>query len=443
MTTTAESRPAPPLAPAVRGDLPPPGGGRLRLQTLVLIRWIALAGQATAIVVVGVVLGFDMAFVPALLVVLVSLLLNGVLTLRYSPTTRLSDLQASLYLGYDTLQLAALLYLTGGIQNPFAILMLVPVTVSATILSLRSTVLLGALALTVLTIVTFAHLPLPWPGDGIDLPPLYIAGIWTALVLGMAFIAVYAWRVAAEARRMSDALSETQMALAREQQLSSLGGLAAAAAHELGTPLGTIALIAKEIRREVEDGTALAEDMDLLLRESERCRDILAQLSRDPRRDGDSPFETLSLPALVDSIAAPRQTARVAITVSESVVLGVDMPFVATLPEIVHGLGNVIENAIDFAGSEVRIAVHAGEHIVSVVVNDDGPGFSHAVLGDLGEPYVSTRRNAGGMGLGVFIAKTLLERTGADIAFRNAPAGGAEVEIRWPRDILERLGKRA
>jgi len=434
------ARSAAPPAFAARMEQVAPGG-RLRLQTLVLIRWIALAGQATAIVVVGIGLGFEMAFVPALLVVLVSVLLNGVLTLRYAPTTRLSDLQASLYLGYDTLQLAALLYLTGGILNPFAILMLVPVTVSATILSLRSTVLLGGLALVSLSVVAVYHLPLPWYDEGIVLPPLYVAGIWTALVLGMAFIAVYAWRVAAEARRMSDALSETQMALAREQQLSSLGGLAAAAAHELGTPLGTIAVIAKEMRREVDAGSPLAEDMDLLLRESERCRDILAQLSRDPRRD-DSPFESLALPALVESIVAPRRSGDTAIVVSEVTAAGVVMPFVATLPEIAHGLGNIVDNAVDFARTEVRIAVSAGPDIVSIVVSDDGPGFANAILGDLGEPYVTTRGNTGGMGLGLFIAKTLLERTGADVTFRNASGGGAEVEIRWLRDILDALGTR-
>jgi two-component system sensor histidine kinase RegB len=429
------------LAPAT-DPVTPAVGGRLRLQTLVLIRWIALAGQAAAIVVVQFGLGFDMPFVSSLLVVLISVVLNAILSLRYSPTTRLTDLQGSLYLGYDTLQLATLLYLTGGIQNPFAILMLVPVTVSATILSLRSTLALGVLALVALTIVTFLHLPLPWYDTGINLPDLYVAGIWVALVLGMAFLAVYAWRVAAEARRMSDALSETQMALAREQQLSSLGGLAAAAAHELGTPLGTIALIAKEMRREVEAGSPLADDMDLLLRETERCRDILAQLSRDPRRDGESPFEVLALPALVESIAAPRRTPNVAIVISQELSPGAQVPSFAMHSEIVHGLGNIIENAVDFARGEVHITVRVDDAAAALVVRDDGPGFSNAVLGDLGEPYVSTRRNAGGMGLGLFIAKTLLERTGAQVTFGNAPAGGAEVEIRWPRDILGALEKR-
>jgi two-component system, sensor histidine kinase RegB len=412
-------------------------GGRLRLQTLVLIRWIALAGQALAIVVVKFGLGFDMAFVPALLVVAVSVGLNTILTVRYAPTTRLSDLQAALYLAYDTLQLAILLYLTGGIENPFSLLMLVPVTVSATVLSLRSTVLLGALALACLSIVAINHQPLPWHADGLVLPVLYVAGIWIALALGMAFITVYAWRVAAEARRMSDALAETQMALAREQQVSSLGGLAAAAAHELGTPLSTITLVAREMRREVEDGAALADDMDLLLRETERCREILAELSRDPRREGDSPFEQLALPALVDSIAAPLRKTTASIEITELIASGLTMPIVRTSPEIRHGLGNVIENATDFAATRVAVTITVSPNDVALVIADDGPGFAHTVLGDLGEPYVSTRRAEGGMGLGLFIAKTLLERTGAQVAFHNAAAGGAEVEIRWPRDILD------
>ncbi len=418
------------------GRIPVAGAGRLRLQTLVLIRWIALAGQAAAIVVIKFGLGFELAFVPALLVVLVSVALNAVLTVRYTPTTRLSDLQASLYLAYDTVQLAILLYLTGGIENPFAMLMLVPVTVSATILSLRSTVLLGALAVISLTLVAFFHQPLPWYAEGIALPPLYVAGIWTALILGMGFISIYAWRVAAEARRMSDALGETQMALAREQQLSSLGGLAAAAAHELGTPLSTIALIAKEMRREVADGAVLADDMDLLLRETDRCRDILAQLSRDPRHDGESPFERMALPALVESIVARHRSQTTTIDVTERCDPGTAMPFIAPRSEIVHGLGNIVENAVDFARTRVNIAITATPVAVTFEVTDDGPGFSHTVLGDLGEPYVSTRRQSGGMGLGLFIAKTLLERTGAAVRFHNAPMGGAEVVIRWPRDIL-------
>ena len=411
-------------------------GGRLRLQTLVLIRWVALAGQALAIVVVKFGLGFDMAFVPALLVVAVSIGLNTVLTLRYVPTTRLSDLQAALYLAYDTLQLAILLYLTGGIENPFSMLMLVPVTVSATILSLRSTVLLGVLSLVCLSIVTISHQALPWYGDGLVLPGLYVAGIWIALVLGMGFITVYAWRVAAEARRMSDALAETQMALAREQQISSLGGLAAAAAHELGTPLSTITLVVREMQREAEGGGGLTDDMDLLLLETERCREILAELSRDPRREGESPFEQLALPALVDSIAAPLRKITSPVEITEHMASGLTMPIVRTSPEIRHGLRNIIENATDFAATRVDVTITVLPSIVALVIADDGPGFAYTVLGELGEPYVSTRRADGGMGLGLFIAKTLLERTGAQVTFHNAVSGGAEVAVQWPRDIL-------
>ncbi len=436
MDSAPHTRPAKPV-PTVA---PPAESGRVRLQTLVLIRWIALAGQALAIVVVHFGLDFDMAFVPAMLAVAVSVGLNAVLTIRYTPTTRLSDLHAALYLAYDTLQLAILLYLTGGIENPFSILMLVPITVSATVLSLRSTALLGALALACLSVVTIVHQPLPWHAGGLVLPGLYMLGIWTALVLGVVFISVYTWRVAAEARRMSDALAETQMALAREQQLSSLGGLAAAAAHELGTPLSTIALVAREMRRDTADDAPLAEDMDLLLRETERCRDILAELSRDPRRDDDQPFAEMALPALIDSIVASHRTPTKRIDIEERLSPGAVMPIVRAGPEIRHGLGNLVDNAADFAAGRIDIAVAVTKAEVTVTMTDDGPGFAHAVLGDLGEPYVSTRRDGGGMGLGLFIAKTLLERTGAQVRFRNAVAAGAEVVIRWPHDILDASG---
>lgn len=414
--------------------------GRVRLQTLILIRWIAVAGQALAIVVVNFGLDFEMAFVPAMLIVAVSVGLNTVLTVRYAPTTRLSDRRAALYLAYDTLQLAILLYLTGGIENPFAMLMMVPVTVSATVLGLRNTALLGGFTLACLSVVTLYHQPLPWHAGGLVLPGLYVAGIWTALVLGIAFISVYAWRVAAEARRMSDALAETRMALAREQQLTSLGGLAAAAAHELGTPLSTIALVAREMRRETADGAPLADDMDLLLRETERCRDILAELARDPRRDEDQPFDRLPLPALIDAIAAPYRGPKVVIDITEQTAPGARTPVVGAGPEIRHGLDNLIDNAADFAAHRVEIAVTTTATDTTVVIADDGRGFAHTILGNLGEPYVSTRRHGGGMGLGLFIAKTLLERTGAQVRFRNAATGGAEVVIRWPRDILDASG---
>lgn len=410
------------------------GAGRVRLRTLVLIRWVAVAGQGIAILVVHVGFGFALPLGPTLLAVLASALLNVAVSLRNPPAKRLSDRESALSLGYDILQLAVLIFLTGGLGNPFSILMLVPVTISATILSLGSTLWLGALALMCISALALFHLPLPWKGDGLALDPTYVLGIWAALALGTSFLSAYAWRVAQESRRMMDALAETQMALAREQRLSALGSLAAAAAHELGTPLSTIAVVAKEIGRELPPGSALSDDIELLSSQATRCREILKRLSTEPGVAGEMPFDQLPLGALVEAAAAPHRRGEVAI---EIVTPEGRQPVVARRPELIQGLLNLIENAVDFARRQVRLVVEWDETWIWIEIVDDGPGFAPAIVGLLGEPYISTRRGAEGMGLGVFIARTLLERTGAELNFSNQHGGGAKVALKWPRAALE------
>jgi two-component system sensor histidine kinase RegB len=418
---------------------------------LVLARWIAVFGQTVTILFVYFALGYGLPIALALAAVGASAVLNIAVTLRYPISKRLSDREAVLYLAYDTLQLAVLLFLTGGLHNPFSVLMLAAVTISATILSVRSTIWLGALFLVCVSILMFFHLPLPWSGGDHELSHIYVFGIWTALVVGMVFFSIYALRVAEEGRRMSDALTETQMALAREQRISAVGGLAAAAAHELGTPLGTMALIAKEMSRELPADSPHAEDLRLLISQSDRCRDILARLTLSPQNQGGSPFFRLPLTTMVESAARPHQREGVSVTVEtdpantpqrEGTMGGqdpdrIEPPIVPHSLEVVHGLENLIENAVDFANSWVSINVGWSKSEVRLEITDDGPGFSRDILGALGEPYISTRRDAGGMGLGVFIAKTLLERTGADVAFGNRHDGGARIVITWPRPLLE------
>jgi two-component system sensor histidine kinase RegB len=377
----------------------------------------------------------------ALAAVAVSAGLNLFLTLRYPATTRLSDTQAVVYLAFDILQLTVLLYLSGGITNPFVILVLVPVTISATILSRRSTIWLGLLTVASLTVVALFHQPLPWVPE-FALPALYTAGTWVALVLGMAFISFYAGRVAEESRLMADALAATQLALAREQRLSALGGLAAAAAHELGTPLGTITIVAKELSREFPKDSPHADDIALLLSQSERCRDILAQLSQRPESEP-APFDRLALPAFLDSVIAPHRRAEgLQIRIETKAAID-EPPIVPRRAEILHGLGNIVENAVDFAAGQVVVHTAWDKTTVQVTVVDDGPGFAAGILATLGEPYVTSRRDRDGMGLGLFIAKTLLERTGASVAFGNASGGGAMVAIVWPRALLEAAAESA
>jgi two-component system sensor histidine kinase RegB len=408
-------------------------GSPLRLRTLVIIRWIAIAGQAVTLLVVNFAFGFDLPLNPTLAAIGASAVLNLVLTL-YRPAARLGDRGAAVLLGWDMIQLGALLYFTGGLTNPFALLMLAPIAISATVLSRASTIALLVLGIGCVSALALWYQPLPGPDGGLQFPWVYIAGLWIALGIGMLFIAIYLGRVTSESRRMSDALAASQAALAREQRLSAVGGLAAAAAHELGTPLGTIAVIAKEIARDLPKDSPLAEDATILLAETGRCRDILARLAARPEADDGAPFSRLPVSALLDATAAPHRREPVQVVISANATDGSEEPQVNRQPEIVHGLGAFIENATQFATNRVDIRASWDAETLEVSVVDDGPGFSITVLDRLGEPYISTRSAEGDhMGLGVFIAATLLERTGARLEFSNRPGGGASVRVRWPR----------
>lgn len=270
---------APARVSFTRSSWSEPRSGSLLLRTLVLIRWVAIVGQTTTILFVGLVLRYPFPLALTLAVVGVSVILNIALTLRYPASKRLSDREAARYLAFDTVQLAVLLLLTGGLHNPYAFLMLGPAMISATVFSKRTTFLVVGLTLICASVLVFIHLPLPWPGGKHPISHVYVFGIWSALVISLLFFSINVFRAAEEGRRMLAALTETQMVLAREQRLSELGALAAAAAHELGTPLGTIALVAKEMKRELPEDCPFADDLDLLVSQSERCRDILARLT--------------------------------------------------------------------------------------------------------------------------------------------------------------------
>ena len=430
--------------------------GRLRLQTLILLRWLAVGGQTAAIVFTTFVLGFELPLEWCLGAIAASAWLNIILTLRYPAPRRLGEREAAAYLAYDILQLGVLLYLTGGLENPFAFLFLVPVTISATTLSLRATIGLATLAFVLVTILGPYHLPLPWfAGQSVLLPDLWILGMWVALVLGLAFMTAYAFRVAREGRRMSAALSATQLVLAREQRLSALDGLAAAAAHELVTPLATISLVSKELKREAgpDLDPALLEDLELLHSQAERCRDILGNLSMKGQA-GDEVHARMSLAVLLDEAAAPfRDKDRdIAIELSpESEASAGEPPDFVRRTEIMYALRNLIENAVAFSRAKVTVSARWSTESVEILVTDDGPGFSPDVIDQLGEPYVSTRRtvpgaktpeadiDGGGMGLGFFIAKTLIARTGARLVASNGVRGqnGAIIRLIWPRAVVE------
>jgi two-component system, sensor histidine kinase RegB len=428
--------------------------GRVRLRTLSNLRWLAIAGQSVALFLVYFAFGYRLPLVYCALAIAASVALNVVLALRYPPSHRLTNREASYYLAFDVVQLAALLYLTGGITNPFALMFVAPVVIAAATLNLGNTLILAGIAFVSVSLIGVFHRPLPWPpAETLVLPQLYQAGIWAALVIGIGFTSVYAWRIASESARMSAGLAATQLALAREHRLASLGALATAAAHELGTPLGTIAVVARELERALPANSAEADDVRLLRDQAERCRAIIARLA-NPEEAMLGQAGRLPLGALLDDIAAPHRGEDLAITVTVPQT-GADnpVPQVWRAPELLHGLGNIIENAADFARSEVNISATWDPDTLNIVIEDDGPGFAPEIFERIGEPYVTSRPGHHalgdteigpgalgeheGMGLGFFIAKVLLEQTGGMVKATNPPGGGARVSVTWARGVID------
>lgn len=422
-----------------------PGNLRpLRLGTLVGLRWLAIVGQTAGVLFVAFGLGFPLPLLECFALIGLSGLVNLWLSLRSGAAERPSATLATVQLAYDCLQLGGLLALTGGLQNPFSLLLLAPVSVSATTLPQRSTFVLAGLAVVIASALGVWHLPLPWdPAAPLVFHRVYLIGIWVSLVCGVVFIAGYTNRVAHEARQLADALAATELALSRREQLSALDGLAAAAAHELGTPLSTIALAAKEMLPDVPPGP-LREDVELIISQTARCRAILGKL-RNLGADEGGPFAAVSCSDLLAEVTKPHEGAGKAIEIVKETV---------TLPEpvcrrnvgVLYGLGNLIENAVHFARTKVTIRVAWDRTHIVVTLADDGPGFPPELLARIGEPYLTNNargtevaeRASGGLGLGVFIAKTLLERSGARLFFENeASEGHARVRIVWPRKALE------
>ncbi len=454
------------------------------LRVHILLRWLAIFGQLVAIIVVAGMLGYQLPLAATLIVISLSIFINIGLVLRYPANHRLGVRETTVFLAFDLLQLVVLLYLTGGLSNPFALLILAPVTVSATILSIGTTWILVALAAISSSVLAVYHLPLPWTGENApDLPKLYIFGIWMALLLGLIFISTYVWRVSHEGRRMTAATSALQQVLAREHHLSALDGFAAAAAHQLGTPLGTIGLIAKELQSSALAAGEFAEDLSTLQSEARRCREILTSLTADSDKN-DQIFSQMKLSTLIDNVIEGAGSPDIEIKKSFRFINDIE-PMVYRKAEILYGMGNLIENAAEFAKHTVSIEVVQDNHAISITIFDDGPGFAPELMSRLGEPWLTTRNHkaslttqsgmgagmganmgagmganmgagmganmganmgAGmgvdmrsGMGLGFFIAKTMLTRTGAQVSASNRrlPDTGAIVRLTWKREMFE------
>jgi two-component system sensor histidine kinase RegB len=424
----------------------PFGEGRVRFFTIAVMRWVALGGQLFTILFVHFSLGIELPLIWLLPALLLTFGVNLTVQLLGAPTDRLGENAIFALMLFDVLQLAFLLAVSGGLQNPFMLLLVLPVGLGAATLGRWRTAGLTAAALLALGAMAAVPSELPWLDGGLRLPPLYLFASWLAMSLTVLLVAGYVWRLADDARRHARALAATQLALAREQELSALGGQAAAAAHLLGTPLATINIIAKELVRELPASSPLKEDADELLAQALRCRETLASLGRGGRDSAHSTFTRAPLSGLLNTIAEAYRSAEVAIEVGVEVASGLAEPQVTLAPELRHAIANLIDNAVRFARTrvEIRVAVHPAG--VTVEIADDGPGFMPEMLDWLGEPYLSSRSKEGGLGLGVFIAKTLLARTGAKVHFANRDKlshreKGALVRVSWPTGALEQLGR--
>lgn len=425
---------------------PRPASPLIRLRTLILLRWWAIVGQASALIIADRVYRLDLELGLCFLVIGVSVVSNLVAGFVFSETKRLSEDDTLLVVLFDMLQLALLLYLTGGMNNPFSILIVGPVTVSASALSGRATLFLGVTAIIIVTLLMQFHLPLRTEGGVVLMvPDVFRFGNWVAIVIAVVFLGVYSRRIVQEMRAMSDALQATQMALAREQKLTDLGGVVAAAAHELGTPLATIKLTSAELAEELEDRPELREDALLIRAQADRCRDILRSMGRAGKDD--LHLRRAPLTALVEEAAEPHVGRGKDIRFDHGGATDpMTQPTVLRRPEIIHGLRNLVQNAVDFARETVAIETRWTEDRITLRIMDDGRGFPPDMIGRIGEPFIRRRATAPdprrpgyeGMGLGLFIAKTLLERSGADLTFANgAETVGALVEVSWPRAVLE------
>lgn len=433
-------------------------GNWIRLRTLILLRWVAIVGQLSAIAVAQGYYDLQLELGLCYLAVGVSVIGNMIAMFVFPENKRLTETENFLMILFDLVQLSFLIYVTGGLHNPFALLLIGPVTISASVLNLRSALIVGAAAIALVSLMVELYIPLRTAeGEALEVPDIFVFGNWAAIVIATLFISVYSRRITTEMHSMSDALFATQMALEREQKLTDLGGVVAAAAHELGTPLATIKLTSSELYEELDDYPELKDDAALIREQADRCRDILRDMGRAGKNDTHLRLAPVS--TVVSEAAEPHMHRGKVVHFEENP--GFDgslpQPTIFRKPEIIHGLRNLIQNAVDFARANVWIECLWTENVISVRIVDDGAGYPSQMIGRIGDPFVRQRKTDSnramrpeyeGMGLGLFIAKTLLERSGAELSFANGfdpfsdqqstvERRGAIVDVVWPRDMVD------
>ncbi len=408
------------------------------------VRWIALIGQIFTITIVHFALQFTLPLLLCFLVVTASAIVGIWQSIYTRMHKKMSRRIVRALLVFDTVQLGVLIYLTGGIVNPFAIMLLAPVTVSATVLPRKDTFVLAALVVVMASFLTFYHDPLPWGDAAFIIPDLYVGGLWTALVLTTIFVAAYAGIIARNSRQLARGLAEARLTMAREQQMVALGSLATSAAHKLGSPLNTITLIAHDLSQPdaLKNKSLLREDIDALKLETERCRLILAELNEDAIKLGQEVDDPIPVQAMIASLINERfDDAGNLIKVTLDVDKNVDELLVIRRPELLHPVETILDNAVQFAEFSVNVMIRYDDKYLAIIIDDDGPGFQSSVLSKLGNPYNSSRSGDDGhMGLGVFIATTMVEQVGGKVLLENKKQGGASVIITYPRGSIESKG---
>ena len=402
--------------------------------TLTILRYIAIFGQFIAINIVFFYLELQFPLKESYIIILIGLITNLFLQFRVK-VNQLKDSYASLFLLYDLFQLSSLLYLTGGILNPFVILLIIPTIVSSTFLSMGTTIILGVITSFLLFILSFIYLPLPGFDKNIfDVPNFYKQGILTAILIGLVFLSYFGIRFAGETKKRSEALRKLQEVISKEYELESLGGQAAAAAHSLGTPLATISVVAKELKKEIGGDKEMSKDIDLLISQTKRCSEILKQISKKQIKE-DVFLSSIKFEDLLEEIINSFKE-----TSSKDINLIVENDnnkiAIQRTPEIIYGLRNFIGNAVKFSKSQVNINLRSDQKIIEIKINDDGPGIPEDIIQKMGEPYIKSKSKElsvnSGLGLGTFLGKTLLERQGGQLIFkRNSKLGGALIILSW------------
>ena len=423
----------------VGGSAPGPWEFGLSPRTLAVIRWTQVVGQVATVLFVHGVLGIDLPLVALLTLAGLGAASTVWATRQLTPPHRLDETQLGSILLLDAAQIGAMLALTGALANPFALFLLFPAILAATTLGRAWCTGVCAMVVAMASLLAFVPAPALWSEAALRVPALYIAGAWTALVVGTVLIAVYAWRIAEEGRRMGRALAATQLALEREQRLSHLDGLATAAAHDLGTPLSTISALASELLADAPKASKVAEDAHLLREQARRCRDILAQFTREaPARAAVGAAE-VPLSFMLERLCAEHETRPVDVKLRTAVASGAREPAFPPAGEVRHGLANLLDNAVTYARSRVSVELRVDRQASELRIADDGPGFPADILHHMGEPFVSTRGEGATHGLGLFIACTFLTRARAELVFSNEDRG-ATVTVTWPHHRFEGNG---